>query len=474
MPLTSEEFLHRSELRFKAAMKAVSGILWTTNAAGEMTGEQEAWAALTGQTFDEYSRFGWSNAVHEDDIQSTLDAWRNANANVHPFTVEHRVRRRDGAWRLFSVSAVPVLNADGENLEWVGVHIDITDESAMHQLARTAAHLSLALDAGETGTWEIDLLTGENIWDDRLFALWGIAGPDEPSLETIFDIIDPKDRQSVRSQIDQLQQAGSPGLFRAEFRIIRASDGEERWLSSRGQVLENTVPARTLLGTTRDITDRKRRDEQIRFLMGELTHRTKNILAVVEAIARQTTRDAVSLETFSEAFAQRIKAIAGSLDLLIEENWNSASIRELVRVQTSAVTGKTGERIKLTGDDVALLPDAAQNLGLALHELTTNATKYGALSVPGGHITLGWSIVDGVGDEKAFSLVWKEHGGPPVIKPSRKGFGHTVMNRLVKAALSGDASLEFEPDGVKWSVNIPVSKILRTTGSAASSTIASA
>jgi two-component sensor histidine kinase len=221
------------------------------------------------------------------------------------------------------------------------------------------------------------------------------------------------------------------------------------------------------MGTTRDITDRKKRDEHIRFLMGELSHRTKNILAVVQAIARQTTRDAVSLETFSEAFAQRITGIAGSLDLLIEDNWNSASIRELVRVQTSAIVGKSGERIKVTGDDVALLPDAAQNLGLALHELSTNAMKYGALSVPGGHIALDWQIVDRGDGEKGFTLVWKERGGPPVTKPIRKGFGHTVMNRLVKAALSGDASLEFEPDGVKWSVNIPASKILRTADLAA-------
>jgi two-component sensor histidine kinase len=133
---------------------------------------------------------------------------------------------------------------------------------------------------------------------------------------------------------------------------------------------------------------------------------------------------------------------------------------ELVCLQTAAVAGENGDRIRLNGDDVALLPDAAQNLGLALHELSTNAAKYGALSVPGGHIALEWRIVGEAGDPTFFSLVWKERGGPPVINPTRKGFGHTVMNRLVKAALSGEALLEFEPDGVKWSVAIPVSHIL--------------
>jgi PAS domain S-box-containing protein len=465
MLLTTEELLAQSQRQFKAAIKAINGIVWTANASGEMIGDQEAWAELTGQTFDEYTRLGWSKAVHADDVQSTLDAWRNANTDGKPFNVEHRVRRRDGEWRLYSVRAIPASLAVAENLEWVGIHIDITEERAtQHRLARTAAHLSLALDAGQTGTWELDLLTGNNTWDDRLFGLWGITGPVAPSLETFLSMINPKDREQVRVQIDALRQPGEADVFEAEFRITRVSDGEERWLAARGKLLESNLQGRTLLGTMRDVTDRVRRDERIRFLMGELTHRTKNILAVVQAIARQTAQDAPSIELFNAAFARRITAIAGSLDLLIKENWNSASMLELVRIQTSPIVGDNGDRIRLTGDDVALLPDAAQNLGLALHELSTNAVKYGALSVPGGHVALGWRIVDGAGDEPVFSLTWKEFDGPPVAKPVRKGFGHIVMNRLVKAALSGNASLEFEPDGVKWSVTVPASQILHMAG----------
>jgi PAS domain S-box-containing protein len=463
----AEKNLHQSEQRFKAAVKAIHGVLWTNTPAGEMAGEQEAWGALTGQTPEEYSGYGWAKAVHEDDAQPTIDEWQEAVEEKRPFRFEHRVMRHDGEWRLFSIHAIPVLDSDGIILEWVGVHLDITDERELQlQLARTAEQLSLALDAGHIGTWEIDLLTGANVWDDRLFGLWGMTGPIAPPLESVFKIIDPRDRERVASQIDQLQEPGGSGIFDVEFRIIRANDGKERWLAARGRTIGGSFSGRTVLGTTRDITERKKRDEQIRFLMGELSHRTKNILAVILAIARQTTRDAISLETFSQSFTQRITAIAGSLDLLNEENWSSASILELIRVQTSAVAGENGERIKLSGDDVALLPDAAQNLGLALHELSINATKYGALSVPGGRIALDWRIAKGVEGEKIFSLVWKERGGPPVLKPTRKGFGHTVMNRLVNAALSGNSLLEFEPDGVKWSLNIPISRILQTSPSA--------
>ncbi len=462
MILSTKQRLRQSEQRFKAAVTAVRGILWTNNAAGEMEGEQQAWGEFTGQTPDEYRGYGWATAVHPDDAQPTLLAWQNAVEETRPFHFEHRLRRHDGEWRLCSIRAIPVLDTDRSLVEWVGVHIDITEERAIQlRLERTAEHLSLALDAGQTGTWEKNLLTGENTWDERMFGLWGMTGPNAPSLEAIAEMIDARDRHHFTTQIARLQHADSTGLFEADFRIIRASDGEERWLAARGRTLGGVLPATILLGTTRDITERKRREEQIRFLMGELTHRTKNILAVVQAIARQTARDATSVEIFSEAFAQRITAVAGSLDLLIKKNWSSASMLELVRVQTSSVVGENGDRLKLVGDDVALLPEAAQNLGLALHELSTNAAKYGALSVPGGHIALGWWVSEGTGEEKVFSLVWKELGGPPVSKPTRKGFGHTVMNRLVKAALSGEASLAFEPDGVRWSVTIPASQILQ-------------
>lgn len=183
-------------------------------------------------------------------------------------------------------------------------------------------------------SWEIDLLTGVNTWDERLFGLWGITGPEAPSIETIYDIVDARDRERVKAGIEQLQQAGSSGVFDAEFRITRRNDGEQRWLSARGKVRGNTVPAKQIFGATRDITDRKKHDEQIRFLMDELTHRTKNILAVIQAVARQTVREAISLDAFGEEFAQWVPGIAASMDLLIKDNWHGASLRELVIAQT--------------------------------------------------------------------------------------------------------------------------------------------
>ena len=155
--MTDKERLRESEQRFRAAIDAVEGILWTNNAAGEMAGEQPGWASLTGQTYDEYQGYGWSKAVHPDDTQPTIDAWKAAVAERRTFVFEHRVRRRDGQWRLFSIRAVPTFDADGRLREWVGVHTDMTEaranERALRDLTATLEQRVEAAIAERDRTW---------------------------------------------------------------------------------------------------------------------------------------------------------------------------------------------------------------------------------------------------------------------------------------------------------------------------------
>ena len=155
--MTDKERLRESEQRFRAAIDAVEGILWTNNAAGEMAGEQPGWASLTGQTYDEYQGYGWSRAIHPDDTQPTIDAWKAAVAERRTFVFEHRVRRQDGQWRLFSIRAIPTLDADGRLREWVGVHTDITEvranERALRDLTATLEQRVEAAIAERDRTW---------------------------------------------------------------------------------------------------------------------------------------------------------------------------------------------------------------------------------------------------------------------------------------------------------------------------------
>jgi two-component sensor histidine kinase len=212
-----------------------------------------------------------------------------------------------------------------------------------------------------------------------------------------------------------------------------------------------------VLGASVDVTDRRQRETHNRILLRELTHRTKNLLAVVQAMARQTLTTSVSARDFEARFSGRLQGLASSLDILVNENWQGASVSELVRTQLSHWRDLIGSRIRLTGEDVRFEPEAAQNIGLALHELSTNSAKYGALSVPGGSIEITWSAA--TGQDGRFVFTWRERNGPRVEPPRHKGFGHAVIERLVPRALNGRAQLSYAPEGFSWTIDIPTSHI---------------
>jgi len=204
-----------------------------------------------------------------------------------------------------------------------------------------------------------------------------------------------------------------------------------------------------------DVTERKEGEAHLRLLMRELTHRSKNLLAVIQAMARQTARHAGSTGGFLDQFSARLQALAASHDLLVRESWHGASLRELVQSQLAAFSGSGEAQIAIDGVAVALKPEAAQTLGLALHELAVNAAKFGALSVPQGRVSIAWAMR---GD--AIALEWREQNGPPVKIRRKKGFGSMVIERNLASALDAAVSLKFDPDGLRCSIEIPASQIL--------------
>ncbi len=205
-----------------------------------------------------------------------------------------------------------------------------------------------------------------------------------------------------------------------------------------------------------DVTDRKEGEAHLRLLLRELTHRSKNLLAVIQAMARQTARHSGSIDGFLSQFAARLQALASSHDLLVRESWYGASLGELVRLQL----GSDGQ-IAFEGPEVALKPEAAQNLGLALHELAINARKFGALSVPDGRVSIRWSHYDG-GKDNAIEINWLEQFGPKVKARRKRGFGSVVIERNLARSLDAQVDLEFEPDGVRCRIVIPASQVLAT------------
>jgi PAS domain S-box-containing protein len=208
-----------------------------------------------------------------------------------------------------------------------------------------------------------------------------------------------------------------------------------------------------------DVTERKEGEAHLRLLLRELTHRSKNLLAVIQAMARQTARHAGSIEGFLNQFGARLQALAASHDLLVRESWYGASLSELIHSQLAAYIDGGGGQVAIEGPPVALKPEAAQSLGLALHELAVNAAKFGALSVPSGQVSITWGRRDNP-EGNALELDWREKLGPKVKIRRKKGFGSMVIERNLARALDAEVSLDFNPAGLRCHIVIPASQIL--------------
>ncbi len=215
-----------------------------------------------------------------------------------------------------------------------------------------------------------------------------------------------------------------------------------------------------LTGAAVDITERKEAEAHLRLLMRELTHRSKNLLAVIQAMARQTARHTGNVEQFLDRFGARLQALARSHDLLVQESWHGASLNDLVRSQLAHYLDRTPDQISIAGPEVILKPEAAQSLGLALHELTANAATHGALSRAGGRIEVSWQPAPKDG---GFELVWRETGGPEVVEPQRRGFGSMVIEHNLTRALDAQVSLEFAPGGLSCRVSVPQNQLAAKT-----------
>lgn len=232
----------------------------------------------------------------------------------------------------------------------------------------------------------------------------------------------------------EVMMAGQPRFY--DLRLDPDSDGDE---APRG-----------IVGTAVDLTERRRNEKHMRLVMRELTHRSKNLLAVIQSMARKTASTASDTESFITDFSARLRAIAAAHDLLVAESWSGADIRDLLVASLAQTVDPAAPEIRIDGPAVRLSPDSAQTLALAFHELTNNAIQHGALSAPGGRIEIVWAR-----DGDVVNLTWRESGGRPVQRSDRRGFGRVLLERLVGASLGGSAELEFRPEGVSWQIRFP-------------------
>jgi PAS domain S-box-containing protein len=201
----------------------------------------------------------------------------------------------------------------------------------------------------------------------------------------------------------------------------------------------------------RDITERKQAEEHNKLLMAEVNHRAMNLLAVVQAVAEQTARGDPA--TLVERLCERIYGLAVSQDLLVQNQWHGVEVSSLVEAQLAHFKDLFGTRVLIDGPHTNLTPAAAQGIGMALHELATNAAKYGALSNGEGRVRISWHV--DMAGQPAFSMSWLEEGGPKVSPPGRKGFGQVVIGRMAEAAVNGTAEIDYRESGLSWKLSAP-------------------
>ena len=413
-------------------------------------------AAEKGLRFDAILKL-----VHEDDKAGLLADYRRLLRKGGQFERDFRIKRAD--------ETVVWVNARGSFIEGGAGRIerilclcsDVTErKQAESRNAQLAAIVASSIDA----IVSIDFADRICTWNYGAEQLFGYSAYEALGRKGDFyvspDLVEER-ANAVRRLLD-----GEAVEYQTQ-RLHKNGELIDVWI--RGAPMRRADGG--LFGACfilRNVTAQKQREEHVRFLMRELTHRSKNLLAVIQAMARQSLSPHTSPEEFVARFSERLIGLAGSHDLLLSDDWAGASLIQLIRSQLQHYNDLFDTRIRLEGTDLILRPEAAQNIGIALHELSTNAAKFGALSVEGGTVTVSWTIATDKENGRRMQLRWKEQSGPPVILPVHKGFGRMVMDRIAGQALGGQSKSIFAPDGVCWELDVPASAVIREQAEAGS------
>lgn len=364
--------------------------------------------------------------------------------------IEAIVQNPDGKRWIAKVAVAPLRDPDGSLAGAVNCFRDVTPEHELQErLERQQRTFDLAMVASQMGTWRYTIADNICVYDENAQRLYGLTEArflhDEEGVKAKFH---PDDLENMWSRVGQALDPKGDGRYEVEYRV-RQIDGSWRWLSAWGLVeFEGEGAERkpvAIAGASRDLTERKRAEELQRLLLNELNHRVKNTLATIQAITAQTLRAARDLPSAREALDRRISSMAAAHDLLTLRAWTGANLIDVVR---RALDAFTPAQVDVSGCAIDVSPRHALALSLALHELATNATKYGALSRPEGRVSVQWTAEDGV-----LHLRWEESGGPSVAPPAQKGFGSRLLEQLVVGDLGGQTTIVYDASGVRCRIS---------------------
>lgn len=410
--------------------------------------------------------------------------WAQLRARIEPADVgrlEREVRESAAAGRPYAIEVLvrngsedrlvrvlargqATLAPDGALAGMVGVIQDVTARVAARDALRDREQrLRIATSLADLGIFEWHMLDDRAIWEnERMFAIFG-RRPEDAAIgkrEFLDHILHPDDRPAFRQAISVALR--DDAILQVSGRIRRADDGAWRIIDLAGRFERDASERlpRRLIGVVADVTDRRIAEDRQNLLIRELHHRVKNTLATVQAIVGSTARNATSIESFYEAFVGRIVSLAHTHAVLTGDTWQMASLRDLLANELkpyadSDLDGMPDARVTLIGPGVELASEIAVPIGMAIHELTTNAAKYGALSTRSGRVAVTWSVEP---DEACGTLVfeWRESGGPAVQPPTRQGFGSRLLQRVLTTQVRAAVSMDYRLDGFHLAMRAPL------------------
>jgi PAS domain S-box-containing protein len=430
----------------------------------------ELWGSAPepGQTHDQFT----AECKFFDDAGEVLPRSKLAEVlqTGKPISDEEvTVQRADGKEIAVLLNIDPLFNAQGKLIGAINCFQDVTERKRMvDALDRTQRDLreqeerwAATYEHAAIGIVELDAEGRFMRVNEAICSI--VGGTREELLSWRLQGRTHPDDRDVDDELYRRQVAGDIGFYSIEKRFIRR-DGRVIWIAVRSSTVRDSA-GHFLYGVrvVQDVTERKEAEERQKLLIDELNHRVKNTLATVQSLASQTARGTDSPEAFRKAFEGRLIALSQAHDQLTRRHWKSADLRDIVEGATSphlAGSPEAPDQIAIEGEPITVTPRVALTLALGLHELTTNASKYGALSMPSGHIDVRWRIERSAAQPPSLWFEWRERGGPKVAAPKRQGFGTRFIKGSVASELKGQAKLDYDPAGLVCTMEIPLDAVV--------------